>query len=44
MARMLADQKLLLLSPVVLEHELLVVAHVLAHLAIHISALILTLA
>ena len=40
-ARMLADQKLLLLSPVLLEHdELLIVAHVVAHLAVHGAALL----
>ena len=44
-ARMLADQKLLiLLSSVVLEEEQLVVAQVLARLAVHVAALIVTLA
>ena len=42
---MLADQKLLiLLSSVVLEEEQLVVAQVLARLAVHVAALIVTLA
>ena len=44
-ARMLADQKLLiLLSSVVLEEEHFVVAQVLARLAVHVAAMIVTLA